>query len=108
MKRNNAIKFRSEDTPVVRISAEERNQDWVINITDNGIGMDPKYADRVFMIFQRLHTKKAYPGNGIGLAVCKRIVERHNGSIKFESAPGEGTVFHITLPKEQPTEEKVM
>jgi hypothetical protein len=103
----NAIKFRREDvTPRVHISATrqakagsgEGKKTWVFAIEDNGIGIDPKHNDRIFQIFQRLHTREEYPGTGIGLALCKRIVEQHGGNIWVESEPGEGATFYFTLP----------
>jgi hypothetical protein len=94
----NAIKFRNHHAPVVRISAERKGTEWVFTVADNGIGFDPEYADRVFVMFQRLHGRDAYPGTGIGLAVCKKIVERHGGKIWVDSKPGEGACFHFTLP----------
>ncbi|MFA6209786.1 MAG: ATP-binding protein [Candidatus Obscuribacterales bacterium] len=95
----NAIKFRSKDAPVVTISAEETPKSWTFSVKDNGQGFDMKYGDRIFVIFQRLHTKEMYPGSGIGLAVCKKIVERHGGAIWVESEPGKGTTFRFTMPK---------
>lgn len=94
----NAIKFCSELPPQILISAEKEDSYWVFSVRDNGIGLDPEFADRIFTIFQRLHSRQDYPGTGIGLAICKRIVERHGGSIWVKSAPGEGSTFYFTLP----------
>jgi PAS domain S-box-containing protein len=96
---SNAIKFCGKDIPRVHVSAQEQGREWVFFVRDNGIGIDPQYADRVFLIFQRLHTREEYPGTGIGLAMCKRIVERHGGKIWFESEPGKGSTFFFTIPK---------
>ena len=94
----NAIKFRGAEPPHVRIWAERDGPDWRFAVRDNGIGIDPPYWERIFVIFQRLHNRSDYPGTGIGLALCKRIVERHSGRIWLESAPGEGATFYFTLP----------
>jgi PAS domain S-box-containing protein len=96
---SNAIKFRGENFPRVHVSARDGGREWVFAVSDNGIGIDRDYADRIFVIFQRLHTCVEYPGTGIGLAVCKRIVERHGGRIWFESEPGKGSSFFFSLPK---------
>lgn len=95
----NAIKFRGADPPRVHVSARAVGDEWEFSVKDNGIGIDAQYADRVFVVFQRLHTRQEYQGTGIGLAVCKRIVERHGGRIWFESEPGKGSTFFFTVPK---------
>jgi chemotaxis family two-component system sensor kinase Cph1 len=95
----NAIKFRSADIPCIHVSARDLGHEWCFSVKDNGIGIDQQYADKVFVIFQRLHTKDEYPGSGLGLAICKRIVGRHGGRIWFESELGKGTTFYFTIPK---------
>jgi PAS domain S-box-containing protein len=97
----NAIKFHGKEAPHVHISAKTQEADYLFSIRDNGIGIDPQYFDRLFKIFQRLHTKQEYPGSGIGLVICKRIVERHGGRIWLESQVGKGSTIHFTLRKKQ-------
>jgi len=94
----NAIKFRGTETPVVRISAEKENQEWTFVVADNGIGIAPEHAKTVFQIFKRLHTHTEYPGSGIGLSICQKIVEQHGGRIWVESAPGQGASFKFVVP----------
>ncbi len=94
----NAIKFRSEAPPRIHVGAEKRPGHWLISVRDNGIGVDPQYAERIFLIFQRLHTRETYPGTGIGLAICKRIVERHGGQIWLEPNSNQGSKFCFTIP----------
>jgi PAS domain S-box-containing protein len=96
----NALKFRTEVPPRVRVDVQEEGDEWLFCVRDNGIGIPPEFAQRIFDIFQRLHTRDQYPGTGIGLAICKRIVERHGGRIWVESADGAGSTFHFTLPRE--------
>jgi PAS domain S-box-containing protein len=95
----NALKFRSASVPRIGISCIERENEYEFAVADNGIGIEPQYFERIFMVFQRLHSKGEYPGTGIGLAICKKVVERHRGKIWVTSQPGEGTTFHFTLPK---------
>ena len=94
----NAIKFHGDKPPLVHVSAQLQTQEWVFSVRDNGIGIDSEYTERIFIIFQRLHNASEYPGSGIGLAICKKIVERHGGRIWMQSRMGEGSVFYFTIP----------
>ncbi len=95
---SNAIKFRGEPAPEIRISVTRKPEAWEFAVSDNGIGIDPQYSDRIFLIFKRLHTREKYPGTGIGLAICKKIVERQGGKIWVKPNQGNGTTFYFTIP----------
>jgi light-regulated signal transduction histidine kinase (bacteriophytochrome) len=94
----NSIKFRGDRAPHIRIKAEADSNQWVIQIADNGIGINTKFSERVFLLFQRLHDREIYEGLGMGLTISRKIVERHGGRIWYESEPGKGTTFFFTLP----------
>jgi PAS domain S-box-containing protein len=95
---SNAIKFRGSEPPRIQVRAQREQGEWVFGVSDNGIGLEAKFAERIFVIFQRLHDRASYPGTGIGLAICKRIVQRHGGRIWVESQPGSGATFYFTIP----------
>lgn len=94
----NAIKFRRDEPPRAQVSVAREGDLWRICVADNGIGIESQYLERIFAIFQRLHGRRLYPGTGIGLAICRRIVERHGGRITAASEPGQGSTFCLTLP----------
>ena len=96
---HNGLKFCNNQPPKILISAKKKNDQWCFSISDNGIGIEEEYKDKIFIIFQRLHTRNEYPGTGIGLAVCKKIIQRHGGDIWFTSEPGKGSVFYFSLPE---------
>jgi light-regulated signal transduction histidine kinase (bacteriophytochrome) len=95
----NSLKFRSNSVPRIHVGIKASAHEWTVEVKDNGIGIEPQYYERIFMVFQRLFNKGEYPGTGIGLAICKKVVERHGGRIWVESRPGDGSSFYFTLPK---------
>jgi len=97
----NALKFQGEEPPRIHVAVRREERNWVFSVRDNGIGIDPKYKDRIFIIFQRLHTMETYAGTGIGLSICKKIVERHGGRIWVESEMGKGSTFCFTIPAKE-------
>ena len=100
----NAIKFHGQAPPRIHVSAEQNGEEWIFSVRDNGIGLDQKFADRIFMVFQRLHGREDYPGTGIGLAIARKIVEHRGGRIWVESEPGKGATFRFTVPLRHPDE----
>lgn len=94
----NALKFRREDAPQIKIAAWKEDGQWIFSIADNGIGIDPQYHEQIFSLFNRLHGPAAYPGTGIGLPICRKIIERHGGRIWLDSVPGKGSTFYFALP----------
>jgi signal transduction histidine kinase len=100
----NAMKFRGDRTPEIHIHAEQSEQAWRFSVRDNGIGLAPEYYERIFILFKRLHSAARFPGSGIGLTICKKIIERHNGRIWVESEPGRGSVFYFTVPLKSETD----
>lgn len=98
----NGIKFRRDDTPRVHVTTERNDEGWHFQVRDNGIGIDAEHLNTIFDVFQRLHSEDEFPGTGIGLAICKAIVERHGGRIWIESERGKGSTFHFTLPARSP------
>ena len=94
----NAIKFRSDRPPEIQVGAKRDGKFWLVWVKDNGIGISPEHREQVFEVFQRLHTRQKYPGTGIGLAICKKVVERHGGRIWVESEPGQGAAFYFSIP----------
>ena len=101
----NGLKYCRDRNPVIHLSVSRNECDWLFSIADNGIGIEATHHDRIFEVFKRLHNQNEYPGTGIGLAVCRRVVERHGGTIWIESVPGQGSTFYFTIP--EPMLEKI-
>ena len=95
----NAIKFRGYEAPTVHVAAEEGEDEWIFRVIDNGIGIDSQHNERIFRVFQRLHERDSYPGTGIGLSICEKIVERHGGDIWVDSKLGDGSTLSFTISK---------
>ena len=95
---SNAIEYSGDEPPRIEVTAEGDGAEWIVSVSDEGIGIDPEDQERIFEVFQRLHSHEEHAGTGIGLALCERIVERHGGEIWVDSEPGEGTTFSVTLP----------
>ena len=97
----NAIKFHGPERPIIQVTATPGTKDWTFSVKDNGIGLNVEYAEKIFQMFQRLHSKETYPGTGVGLAIAKKIVERHGGHIWVESEENKGATFFFTIPTDQ-------